>query len=85
MGLTKSVAREYAKRGITVNTVAPGFIDTSMIADLPQETREEILKRIPLGRLGAAEEAAAAVVFLCSKEAGYITGQVLHVNGGLYM
>jgi len=85
VGLTKSVAREYAKRGITVNAVAPGFIDTSMIADLSDEVREEITRNIPLGRLGTAREVAAAVAFLASEQASYITGQVFHVNGGLYM
>jgi 3-oxoacyl-[acyl-carrier protein] reductase len=85
LGLTRSVAREYARRGITVNAVAPGFIDTSMIAELSEHARNEILRNIPLGRLGTAKEVAATVVFLTSEEAGYITGQVFHVNGGLYM
>jgi 3-oxoacyl-[acyl-carrier protein] reductase len=85
LGLTRSVAREYAKRRITVNAVAPGFIDTSMTLELSEQAREEILRNIPLGRLGTPKEVAAAVVFLCSEEAGYITGQVFHVNGGLYM
>jgi 3-oxoacyl-[acyl-carrier protein] reductase len=85
LGLTKSVAREYAKRGITVNAVAPGFIDTPMIEELSEDVCGEILRNIPLGRLGTTKEVAATVVFLASKEASYITGQVLHVNGGLYM
>ncbi|HEY5599768.1 MAG TPA: 3-oxoacyl-[acyl-carrier-protein] reductase, partial [Candidatus Manganitrophaceae bacterium] len=85
IGLTKSVAREYAGRGITVNAVAPGFIDTAMTASLPEEVRENLMKQIPLGRLGSPSDVANAVGFLVSEGAGYITGQVLHVNGGMYM
>ncbi len=84
VGLTRSVAREYAGRGITVNAVAPGFIDTGMISDLPETVRRQILGTIPMGRLGTAREVADAVAFLAAPEAGYITGQVLHVNGGMY-
>lgn len=85
IGLSKTVAREYASRGITVNVVAPGFIDTAMTASLSAPVKEELLKQIPLKRLGAPTDIAAAVGFLASEEAGYITGQVLHVNGGMYM
>lgn len=80
IGATKALAREIAKRNITVNAVAPGFIETEMIEGLPVE---EIAKTIPAGRLGKAEEVAAAVLFLCSKDAGYITGQVIGINGGI--
>ncbi|MEN8174282.1 MAG: 3-oxoacyl-ACP reductase FabG [Pseudomonadota bacterium] len=85
MGFTKSLAREVGSRGITVNTVAPGFIDTDMTRELPQEQRDALLAGIPLGRLGGADEIAAAVDFLASAGAGYITGETLHVNGGMYM
>jgi 3-oxoacyl-[acyl-carrier protein] reductase len=85
IGFTKSVAREYASRGITANAVAPGFIDTAMTQNLPAEVREGLMKQIPLGRLGTAEDIAQAVRFLVSDEAGYITGQVIHVNGGMLM
>ncbi|GAB6067534.1 3-oxoacyl-ACP reductase FabG [Methylothermus subterraneus] len=85
VGFTKSLAREVASRGITVNTVAPGFIDTDMTRDLPAEQRQALLSAIPLGRLGEAEEVAYAVAFLCSDRAAYITGETLHVNGGMYM
>ncbi|MCP3871536.1 MAG: 3-oxoacyl-ACP reductase FabG [Desulfobacteraceae bacterium] len=80
IGATKALAREIAKRNITVNAVAPGFIETSMIDNLPIE---EIKKTIPAGRFGTPEEVAAAVLFLCSKDAGYITGQVIGINGGI--
>jgi 3-oxoacyl-[acyl-carrier protein] reductase len=80
IGATKALAREIAKRNITVNAVAPGFIETEMIDGLPVK---EIAKTIPAGRLGKPEEVAAAVVFLCSKDAGYITGQVIGINGGV--
>ena len=83
MGFTRSVALELSSRAITVNAVAPGFIDTDMTRRLPEKVREELLTRVPLGRLGQAEEVAALVSFLLSEEAGYITGQVIHVNGGL--
>lgn len=85
VGLTKTGAREYAKRGITVNAVAPGFIDTAMASSLEEKVREQIREHIPMGRLGSAEEVANTVAFLVSPEASYITGQVLHVNGGLYL
>lgn len=85
MGFTKTVAREAAPRGITVNAVAPGFIDTEMTAVLPEKVRESFVRQIPLGRMGAPEDVAEAVYWLCSEPAGYITGQVIHVNGGMYM
>ena len=85
IGLTKTVAREYASRNITVNAVAPGFIDTAMTKDLSAETKEALLSQIPLKRLGQASDIADAVSFLCSEKAGYITGHVLHVNGGMHM
>jgi 3-oxoacyl-[acyl-carrier protein] reductase len=85
IGLTKSVAREYASRGVTANAVAPGFIDTAMTQALPDAVRQQLQEQIPLGRLGAPGDVAAAVRFLASDEAGYITGQVLHVNGGMWM
>jgi 3-oxoacyl-[acyl-carrier protein] reductase len=86
IGLTKSWAREYASRGITVNAVSPGYIDTDMTAtELPPDRRQELLRTIPLGRVGRPEEVAAAVVFLAGPAASYITGEVLRVNGGLLM
>jgi 3-oxoacyl-[acyl-carrier protein] reductase len=85
IGLTKSVAREYASRSVTVNAVAPGFIDTAMTQGLSQEVRDSLQKQIPLGRLGQASDVAEAVRFLASDEAAYITGHVLHVNGGMLM
>lgn len=85
LGFTKSLAREVASRGITVNAVAPGFIDTDMTRSLGQEQRTELLKQIPAGRLGEATDVAAAVLFLVSPQARYITGETLHVNGGMYM
>jgi 3-oxoacyl-[acyl-carrier protein] reductase len=85
IGLTKTLAREYASRGITVNAVAPGFIETDMTAGLPEAAKQAIVAQTPLGRQGTAEEVAAAVVFLASDEASYVTGQVLRVNGGMYM
>jgi len=84
-GLTKSLAREVASRGITVNAVAPGFVETDMTAALSEEQRAFYTNVIPAGRVARPEEVAAAVAFLASPEAGYITGHVLHVNGGLYM
>ncbi|NOT64161.1 MAG: 3-oxoacyl-[acyl-carrier-protein] reductase [Acidobacteria bacterium] len=85
IGFTKAVAREYASRGITVNAVAPGFIDTPMTQALNAAQHEAILPQIPLKRLGKDAEVAAAVAFLASDEAGYVTGQVINVNGGMYM
>ena len=85
IGFTKSLAREVGSRGITVNAVAPGFIDTDMTRALPDAQREALLGNIPLNRLGQPEEIAAAVAFLASPEAAYITGETLHVNGGMYM
>lgn len=85
IGLTKTVAREYASRNLTVNAVAPGFIDTAMTQDLSADTKEALLKQIPLNRLGQSSDIADAVSFLCSEKAGYITGHVLHVNGGMHM
>ncbi len=83
MGFSKSLAREVAARGITVNVVAPGFIETDMTKDLPEKIKEQLLAQIPAGRMGSVEEVAAAVAFLASDSASYITGHVLHVNGGL--
>lgn len=85
LGLTKTLAREYGSRGITVNAVAPGFVDTDMTTQISSEVKDAMLKSIPLGRTGRAEEIAAAIVFLCSDEAAYVTGQTLRVNGGMYM
>ena len=85
VGLTKTVSREYAGRGVTVNAVAPGFIETAMTDVLPENIKEEMKKLIPLGRFGTVEDVAKAVVFLASPGSGYITGQVVHVNGGMYM
>jgi 3-oxoacyl-[acyl-carrier protein] reductase len=85
IGLTKSLAQEMASRNITVNAVAPGFIETDMTAVLPQEVKDNLLNRIPLKRLGTANDIAAAVVFLASEQSGYITGTVIDVNGGMYM
>ncbi len=85
VGFSKSLAREVGSRGITVNTVAPGFIDTDMTRALPDEQREALQKEIALGRLGEAKEIARAVAFLASSDAAYITGETLHVNGGMYM
>lgn len=84
-GMTRALAREIGSRGITVNCVAPGFIDTDMTKDLPAEQQAALKQQIPLGRLGSPEDIAHAVVFLASPQAGYITGTTLHVNGGMYM
>ena len=85
IGFTKSVAREVASRGITANAIAPGFIDTDMTRKLSDEQRQELMSRVPLGRLGSPEEVAHAVIFLASENAAYITGQVLTVDGGMTM
>lgn len=85
IGFTKTVAREYASRSVTVNAVAPGFIDTAMTQGLSAEVRETLQKQIPLGRLGQPNDIAMAVQFLASEDASYITGHVLHVNGGMLM
>jgi 3-oxoacyl-[acyl-carrier protein] reductase len=85
LGLTKAVAKELASRHITVNAVAPGFIETAMTGGLDAKVREDLAARIPLGRLGSPEDVAHAVAFLCSEEAGYVTGQVLPVDGGMVM
>jgi 3-oxoacyl-[acyl-carrier protein] reductase len=85
IGLTKAIAQEMASRNVTVNAVAPGFIDTDMTAVLSPELKEKIQGGIPLKRMGTADEVAAAVEFLCSEKASYITGHVLDVNGGMYM
>ncbi len=85
IGLTKALAQEMASRGITVNAVAPGYIATDMTAVLPEEVKEKILASVPLGRMGKPEDIASAVKFLASEDASYITGQVLAVNGGMYM
>lgn len=84
-GFTKSMAQEVGSRGITVNCVAPGFIDTDMTRELSEEHKAKLMERIPLGRLGQAEDIAAAVAFLASSRAGYVSGETLHVNGGMYM
>jgi len=85
MGAAKSIAREYATRNITVNAIAPGFIDTDMTAQLNEEQRAHMLKSVPMGRTGTAEEVAAVIAFLASDEAAYVTGQTLRVNGGMYV
>jgi len=85
IGLTKAIAMEIASRNVTVNAVAPGFIDTPMTEALPDKVKQDMKTRIPLGRMGTPREVAAAIVFLASDEAGYITGHVLDVNGGLYL
>ncbi len=85
VGMTKSLARELGSRNITVNCVAPGFIDTDMTRALSDEQKKALLEQIPLGRLGTAQDVAAAVAYLASPAGGYVTGAVLHVNGGMYM
>ena len=85
VGFSKSLAREIGSRGVTVNVVAPGFIDTDMTRDLPQENRDAMLAQVPLGRLGEGEDIANAVLFLASAAGAYITGETLHVNGGMVM
>ena len=84
-GFTKSLASEVGSRNITVNCIAPGFIETDMTAELPEEITKQMLARIPLGRLGSVNEIAATVAFLASPSAAYITGETIHVNGGMYM
>ncbi len=85
IGLTKTTARELASRSITVNAIAPGYIATDMTSDLNDQVKEDLINHIPLGRIGTADEIAETVLFLCSAAAGYITGQTIAVNGGLYM
>ena len=85
IGLTKGVAKELASRGITANVVAPGYVETDMTTALSEKAREMMISQVPLGRVGTPEDIAAAVVFLASDQAAYITGQVIHVNGGMYM
>lgn len=85
IGFTKAVAKELGSRGITVNAVAPGFVETDMTASLPEKVKESMISQIPLGRAGKPEDVAAAVLFLASEGACYITGQVIHVSGGMYM
>jgi len=85
LGITKSLAREYASRAITVNAITPGFIETEMTQAIPDAARTELAKAIPLGRIGTSAEVASAAIFLASDEASYVTGQVLRVNGGMYL
>jgi 3-oxoacyl-[acyl-carrier protein] reductase len=85
IGLTMAIAREVGSRSITCNAVAPGFIETAMTSSLPEELKQNALKMIPLGRIGSSEDVANCVAFLASEEAGYITGHVLNVNGGMLM
>lgn len=84
-GFTKALSKEVARKGVTVNAVAPGFIETDMTAPIPEQLKEAFVKQIPAQRFGQAEEIAAAIAFLCSREAGYITGQTIHANGGMYL
>jgi 3-oxoacyl-[acyl-carrier protein] reductase len=83
IGLTRTLAREYASRAVTVNAVSPGLIETDMTSGIPDAMRERVLQGVPLGRIGTPGDVAAAVVYLCSEEAGYVTGQTLRVNGGM--
>ena len=85
IGLTKGIAKELGSRGITANVVAPGYVDTDMTTSLSDKAKAMMVSQIPLGRVGTPEDIAAAVVFLASDQAAYITGQVIHVNGGMYM
>ena len=84
-GLTRTIANEVASRGVTVNCVSPGFVDTEILETIDEKTLQNMVERIPLGRMGRIDEIASAVYFLSSEESAYITGQVLHVNGGLTM
>ena len=84
-GLTKSIALEVATRGVTVNCISPGFIDTAMTAKLTDDQKSKITERIPMGRMGTGNDISSLVLFLLSNEAGYITGQNIHVNGGLFL
>jgi 3-oxoacyl-[acyl-carrier protein] reductase len=85
LGAAKSIAREYASRSLTVNVVAPGYIDTDMTSTMSAEMKEQLVKFVPLGRIGSARDVAAACAYLSSEEAGYVTGQILRVNGGMYV
>ncbi|MBU0730487.1 MAG: 3-oxoacyl-[acyl-carrier-protein] reductase [Proteobacteria bacterium] len=85
MGLTRSVSKELATRAITVNAVAPGYIDTDMTRELPEAVKEKVLSEVPMGTLGTGEDVAGAVAFLVSEDAKYVTGQCIHVNGGMFM
>jgi 3-oxoacyl-[acyl-carrier protein] reductase len=85
LGITKTIAKEYASRNVTVNAITPGFIETDMTAGLPDAAKELMIKATPLGRIGKPEDIGAAALYLASEEAGYVTGQVLRVNGGLYV
>jgi 3-oxoacyl-[acyl-carrier protein] reductase len=85
IGAAKSIAREYASRSVTANVVAPGYVDTDMTAGMTPAMKEQLMKVVPLGRTGSARDVAAACAYLCSEEAGYVTGQVLRVNGGMYV
>jgi 3-oxoacyl-[acyl-carrier protein] reductase len=85
LGAARSIAREYASRNITVNAISPGFIETDMTSGMTPQLKEQMLKAVPLGRTGTAREVAAACVYLASDEAAYVTGQVLRVNGGMYV
>jgi 3-oxoacyl-[acyl-carrier protein] reductase len=85
IGFTKSLAREVGVRNITVNAIAPGFIETDMTDSLPEEQKEVLASQIPMGRLGTADEVAQAVLFLAADSGSYVTGQTLHINGGMYL
>lgn len=85
LGVTKTIAKEYASRNVTVNAITPGFIETDMTARLPDEVKQQMIQATPLGRIGKPEDVAAATLYLASEEAGFVTGQVLRVNGGLYV
>ena len=85
MALTKVAAREFAKQQITVNAIAPGFVETDILKDMPADVTQRFVEQIPLGRIGRIQDVVNTALFLCSPAADYITGQVIHVNGGLYM